>query len=71
MKATYLDWYSFQILKKTFDSINQEYMFKCLRHFNFKNDLVNWVTLLYKNAKSCVTNNGHHSDFYLFETDIL
>ena len=47
-----------------FDSINHEYMFKCLRHFNFINDLVNWVKLLYKNAKSCVTNNGHHSDFF-------
>ena len=54
----------FSDFEKAFDSINHEYMFKCLRHFNFKNDLVNWVKLLYKNAKSCVTNNGHHSDFF-------
>ena len=54
----------FSDFKKAFDSINHEYMFKCLRHFNFKNDLVNWVKLLYKNAESCVTNNGHHSDFF-------
>ena len=58
----------FSDFEKAFDSINQEYMFeymfKCLRHFNFENDLLNWVKLLYKNAKSCVTNNGHHSDFF-------
>ena len=39
-------------------------MFKCLRHFNFKDDLLNWIKLFYTNAKSCVSNNGHHSDFF-------
>ena len=48
---------------KALNTFNHEYMFKCLRHLNFKNDRVNCVKLLYKNAKSCVTNNGHHSDF--------
>ena len=54
----------FSDFEKAFDSINHKYMFKYLRHFNFKNDLVNWVKLLYKNAEICVTNNGHHSEFY-------
>ena len=33
----------FSDFEKVFNSINHEYtcMFKCLRHFNFKNDLVN------------------------------
>ena len=53
----------FSDFEKAFDSINHRYMFKCLRPFNFKNDLVIWVKLLYKNAKGCETNNGHHSDF--------
>ena len=53
--------------EKAFDSINHEYMFKCLRHFNFRNDLINWVKLLYKNAKSCVTKNGHDSDFSTYD----
>ena len=39
-------------------------MFKCQRHFNFKNDLVNRGKLLYKNVKSCVTKNGHDSEFF-------
>ena len=53
----------FSDFEKAFDSFNHRYMFKCLRPFNFKNDLVIWVKLLYKNAKGCETNNGHHSDF--------
>ena len=53
----------FADFEKAFDSINHEYIFKCLWHFSFKNDLANWAKLLYRNAKSCVTNNGHHSDF--------
>ena len=55
----------FSDFKKAFDSINHTYMLKCLfRHFNFKDDLIIWVKLLFKSAKSCVSNNGHHSDFF-------
>ena len=53
----------FSDFEKPFNSINHKYMFKCLGHFNFKDYLVNWIKLLYKNAKSCVTNNDHRSDF--------
>ena len=38
-------------------------MFKCL-HFNFNNDLLKWIHLFYKDAKSCVSNNGHYSEFF-------
>ena len=54
----------FSDFEKAFDSINHDYMFKCLRHFNFSDDLINWVKLVYKDAKSCVANNGHHSDLF-------
>ena len=54
----------FSDFEKAFDSINHGYMFKCLRHFNFSDDLINWVKLVYKDAKSCVANNGHHSDLF-------
>ena len=39
-------------------------MLQCLRHFNFNTDLLNLIKLFYKNAKSCVSNNGHHSEFF-------
>ena len=37
---------------------------RCLRHFNFGDSFINWIKLFYSNAKSCVSNNGHHSDFF-------
>ena len=50
--------------EKAFDSIHHDYMFKCLRHFNFSDVLINWVKLFYKDAKSCVATNGNHSDLF-------
>lgn len=32
--------------------------------FNFGDDLIKWVKLLYKNAKGWVICNGHDSDFF-------
>ena len=54
----------FSNFENAFYNINHKYMFKYLRHFNLKDGLVNWVKLLYKNAKRCATNNGHHSEFF-------
>ena len=54
----------FSDFEKAFDSMSHDFMFQCLRHFNFNTDLLNWIKLFYKNAKSCVSNNGHHSDFF-------
>ena len=42
-------------------------MYKCLEHFNFDNELINWVKLSYNDAKSCVSNNGNLSDFFKFQ----
>ena len=39
-------------------------MYKCLEHFNFRDGLINWVKLFYNDAQSCVSNNGHISDFF-------
>ena len=54
----------FSDFEKAFDSVNHEFMYKCLEHFNFGNELINWVKLFYNDAKSCVSNNGNLSDFY-------
>ena len=50
--------------EKAFDSVNHKYMYKCLEHFNFGDGLINWVKLFYNDAQSCVSNNGHTSDFF-------
>ena len=54
----------FSDFEKAFDSIDHDYLIKCLRHFNFGDSFVNWIKLFYANAKSCVSNNGHLSDFF-------
>ena len=50
--------------EKAFDSVNHDYMFKALEQYNFGKDLIQWIKLLYANAQSCVTNNGHMSKFF-------
>jgi len=39
-------------------------MFTALRYFNFGEDLIKWVKLLYKNIESCVVINGHLSEWF-------
>ena len=48
----------FTDFEKAFDSVSHEFMFKTLDNFNFGPDLINWVKLFYKDANSCVINNG-------------
>ncbi|MCW4346095.1 MAG: reverse transcriptase domain-containing protein, partial [Candidatus Thiodiazotropha endolucinida] len=54
----------FSDFEKAFDSLDHQYMLKCLEHFNFGDNLLTWIKLFYKDAKSCVTNNGNLSDFF-------
>ena len=53
----------FSDFEKAFDSINHDYLFKILKHFNFSENFIKWIKLFYSNAKSCVTNNGFLSPF--------
>ena len=54
----------FSDFEKAFDSIDRDSLIKCLRYFNFEGSFINWIKLFYSNAKSCVSNNGHHSEFF-------
>ena len=54
----------FSDFEKAFDSVDNDFLIKCLRHFNVGESFINWIRLFYSNAKSCVNNNGHHSDFF-------
>ena len=42
----------FSCLKEAFNSIDHTYIINCLKHFNFGEDLIKWVKLLYNDAKS-------------------
>jgi hypothetical protein len=54
----------FTDFKKAFDTLNHDFLFDTLKHFNFDQSIINWVKLFYKDAKSCVINNGHISPFF-------
>ena len=54
----------FSDFEKAFDSVDHDFLNRCLRHFNFGDSFINWIKLFYSNAKRCVSNNGHHSDFF-------
>ena len=55
----------FSNFKKAFESIDHTYIIYCLKHFNFGEDFMKWVKLFYNDSKSCVTNNGYLSGFFL------
>ena len=44
--------------EKAFDSIDWEFMIKCLDVFGFGPSLKGWIETFYKNISSCVINNG-------------
>ena len=44
--------------QKAFDSIDWEFMIKCLDVFGFGPSLKGWIETFYKNISSCVINNG-------------
>ena len=47
--------------EKAFDSLEWNFMFKCLEIFGFGQSLVRWVETFYSNVSSCIINNGSFS----------
>ena len=54
----------FADFENAFDNIDHNYIYKVLNYFNFGDSFINWIKLFYKDAQSCVINNGHMSDFF-------
>ena len=54
----------FSDFEKAFDSIDHDFMYRTLRHFNFGNDLLRWTKLFYTDVQSCILNNGHMTEFF-------
>ena len=53
--------------EKAFDSIDNCFMFACLKRFGFGIQFVQWVKTLFKNAQSCVMNNGFSTGYFALE----
>ena len=54
----------FLVFKKTYDSIEWDYLSTVLEVFNFKEDFKRWIKVFYTDISSCVTNNGFASPFF-------
>ena len=50
--------------EKAFDSISWEFLFQTLKCFNFGDDFIKWIKIIYTDAQCCVTNNGYYSQFF-------
>ena len=44
--------------QKAFDMVSHKFLQDVLIKLNFGNSFIKWVQVMYKNAESCVTNNG-------------
>ena len=56
--------------EKAFDSIEWNFIHKCLETFNFGPDLREWIKVFYKDISSCVLNNGHASKHFNLERGV-
>ena len=56
--------------EKAFDSVEWDYIQKCLSSFNFGPQLRQWVGVFYKDISSCVLNNGHASKHFFLKRGV-
>lgn len=50
--------------EKAFDSISWQFIYHVLKHFNFSESLIRWISVFYKNISSAVIQSGFLSDFF-------
>ena len=50
--------------EKAFDSLEWEFLEKCLIRFGFGPDFIRWVSIFYNDIQSCIINNGLCSHYF-------
>ena len=60
----------FNDFEKAFDSLEWDFLNKCLELFNFGPGFLRWVNTFYKNVKSCIINNGLCSHYFNVELGV-
>ena len=50
--------------EKAFDTFDWAFLLEYLKAFNFEESFTTWVKVLYTDIKSCVSNNGYHSETF-------
>ena len=50
--------------EKAFDSVEWPFLISVLRKFNFGEQFIRWIEVLYSTPKICIKNNGHLSNYF-------
>ena len=56
--------------EKAFDTVEWPFLFQTLKSFNFGNNFITWIKLLYTEIFSCVSNNGYLSNYFSLKRGI-
>ena len=56
--------------EKAFDSLERNFLQRCLESFNFCPNFIRWVMTFYKNIQSCIINNGITSNYFTIERGV-
>ena len=55
---------AFLDFEKAFDSVSWTFLVKTLKVFNFGENFIKWIEILYNKPNCAVTNNGYSSDLW-------
>ena len=50
--------------EKAFDTVSWDFLLKALKKFNFGENFIKWIKVIYNKPLCCVTNNGYASRFF-------
>ena len=56
--------------EKAFDTVSWKFLFKTLKCFNFGENFIKWIKILYQQPQACVLNNGHATNFFTISRGI-
>ena len=56
--------------KKAFDSIEWDFLFNALKVFNFGENFMSWIKILYTDISACAGNNGNYSEYFILSRSI-
>jgi len=56
--------------RKAFDSVDHGYLLDILQRYNFPQEYINWIKLLYTNLESSVLVNGYMTDTFRIEQSV-
>ena len=56
--------------EKAFDTVKWDFLKTSLKHFGFGSHFCKWISTLYQDIESCVTNNGYLSSYFKLQKGI-